>query len=200
MAGVRRIMMVSLGNPGLKYSLTYHSAGHRVLGDIVSHLGPHQPAFSESTVGGLATLSSVGPRYSLFQSPVLMNISGPWVAKAYKKVLSDHQLTPAELGFILVHDDMELDFGMVKIREWDRSARGHNGVKSVKDALKAGSAGKWARVSVGIGRPEARDRESVTDFVLSKMSSKHDAMLRKNGTAGLASALSDLEGKWGFSA
>lgn len=197
MAELRRIMMVSLGNPGARYSRTYHSAGHIALSELALMLGPHQPSFSEHRIGGKATLASIGPRYSLFQSPVLMNISGPWVAKAYRQVLSEHHLAPAELGFVLVHDDMELDFGATKVREWDRSARGHNGVKSTQQSLRKDPAGRWARVSVGIGRPEERDRESVSDFVLSKMSLKHEAMLRRSGGAGLADMLSQLEGKWG---
>ncbi len=46
------------------------------------------------------------------------------------------------------------------------SVRGHNGLKSCVEVL--GSDG-FARVSVGIGRPESKYRDDVSRFVLRKM-------------------------------
>jgi len=85
---------------------------------------------------------------------------------------------------------------VVKIRDWKRSHRGHNGIKSVNGALQANPAGKWARVSVGIGRPDARDKGAVSDFVLSKVSRSARSVLEGNGSRGVFDALTELETKW----
>jgi PTH1 family peptidyl-tRNA hydrolase len=193
---LRRILVISLGNPG-EYRNTYHSAGHIVLEALQRQLSREQPSFASQRIGKQSTLASIGPRYSLLQSPAVMNVSGPWVAKAYKEQLAERGLGPSELGVVLVHDDLEEELGVVKIRDWKRSHRGHNGIKSVNGALQAHPAGKWARISVGIGRPEARDKASVSDFVLAKMPRSARDVLEGTGSRGVLQALMDLEAKWG---
>lgn len=193
---LRRILVISLGNPG-QYRNTYHSAGHIVLEALQRTIGREQPPFSPERIGKNSALASIGSRYSLLQSPTLMNVSGPWVAKAYREQLTDWGLAPAEVGVVLVHDDLEEELGVVKIRDWKRSHRGHNGIKSVNGALKADPAGRWARVSIGIGRPDGRDRAGVSDFVLSKISSGDKRVLEGNGSRGLFEALAELDAKWG---
>ncbi|KAL2132475.1 hypothetical protein VTI74DRAFT_3749 [Chaetomium olivicolor] len=196
MASLRRILVISLGNPG-ELRNTYHSAGHLVLDGLRRQLGRDQPSFQPQRIGRESTLASIGTRYSLLQSPTLMNVSGPWVAKAYRETLTERGLSPSELGVVVVHDDLEEQLGVVKIRDWKRSHRGHNGIKSINAALRADPAGKWAKVSVGIGRPEARDKASVSAFVLSVMPRKERAVLEEQASRGLFDALAELEEKWG---
>jgi PTH1 family peptidyl-tRNA hydrolase len=193
---LRRILVISLGNPG-EYRNTYHSAGHVVLEALQRQISRDQPSFAAQRIGKQSTLASIGPRYSLLQSPAVMNVSGPWVAKAYKEQLAERGLAPSEVGVVLVHDDLEEELGVVKVRDWKRSHRGHNGIKSVNGALQAHPAGKWARISVGIGRPEARDKASVSDFVLAKMPRSARDVLEGTGSRGVLQALMDLEAKWG---
>lgn len=126
-----------------------------------------------------------------------MNVSGPWVAKAYREQLQTQGLDPSEVGVVLVHDDLEEALGVIKTRAWAKSHRGHNGVKSVNGALQPDPRGKWARVSVGIGRPDERDKSAVSDFVLSKMPRHARTVIEDRGSSGLLSALMDLETKWG---
>ncbi|KAG7289344.1 hypothetical protein NEMBOFW57_005711 [Staphylotrichum longicolle] len=192
---LRRILVISLGNPG-EYFNTWHSAGHMVLGSLQRQLGPQQPAFSKQRIGKQNAQASLGSRYSLLQSPTYMNVSGPWVAAAYKELVTQGGLAPSEAGVVLVHDDLEEELGVVKIRDWSRSHRGHNGIKSVNGSLKANPAGKWARISIGIGRPQGRDKEAVSDFVLSKVSGSGKGTLEGSATRGVLQALIELEEKW----
>ncbi|KAK4183683.1 peptidyl-tRNA hydrolase [Podospora australis] len=193
---IRRILVISLGNPG-QYENTFHSAGHNVLQAFQRLLQREQPSFSLEKWGKMQALASIGPKYSLLQSPAVMNVSGPWVAKAYKEELSTQALTPEQLGVVLVHDDLEEELGAIKVRAWKASHRGHNGIKSVNGSLQADPRGKWARVSVGIGRPDQRDKSAVSDFVLSKMPRHARSVVEEKGSSGLLSALMDLETKWG---
>lgn len=196
MSAIRRLLVIGLGNPGAEYRDTFHSAGNIVLESLQRKFPTELSKFESQRHGKKAVLTSTGPKYTLLQSPSVMNISGPWLAKAYKEYLVDNNLTPAEVGLVLVHDDLEEDLGAVKIRPWDRSPRGHNGVKSVHKSLQFDKQTPWARITVGIGRPVSRDPEDVANFVLGKISRHNKAILEENGSSALYQALAELETNW----
>jgi len=71
---------------------------------------------------------------------------------------------------IILHDELELPFGRFSIKtSTGTSARGHNGLKSVM-SIPALKACKLTRVGLGIGRPQSRDPDVVSGYVLEKMS------------------------------
>jgi peptidyl-tRNA hydrolase, PTH1 family len=71
----------------------------------------------------------------------------------------------ADLDRVLVlHDEIDLPFGEVRSRVGGGLA-GHNGLKSLKEGL--GSA-DFARVRVGVGRPDSTDPDVVAGYVLGK--------------------------------
>ena len=167
MAAPTPLFIVSLGNPP-PYSNTLHSAGHfllpSVLGTFAPAAGPLTPHPSYRT-GRAAT---DGP-HAFFLPSTLMNVTGPAIAAAWRAFL---RTVPADLTacarLVLVHDELELELGKVKLRPGGASARGHNGVKSVSQAL-GGSMGQVVRIGVGIGRPESRDKDVVSAYVLRKI-------------------------------
>jgi PTH1 family peptidyl-tRNA hydrolase len=63
---------------------------------------------------------------------------------------------------IVVHDELDLPFGEVRIKLGGGHA-GHNGLRSIIE--RAGSA-DFVRVRVGIGRPPVDFRGEVADYVL----------------------------------
>jgi peptidyl-tRNA hydrolase, PTH1 family len=65
---------------------------------------------------------------------------------------------------LVVHDEIDLPFGEVRTRLGGGLA-GHNGLKSIKREL--GSA-EFARVRVGVGRPNSSDPEIVSAHVLGR--------------------------------
>jgi PTH1 family peptidyl-tRNA hydrolase len=65
---------------------------------------------------------------------------------------------------LVLHDEIDLPFGEIRIRVGGGLA-GHNGLKSLRDSL--GSA-EFARVRVGVGRPETTDPDRVAAYVLSR--------------------------------
>jgi peptidyl-tRNA hydrolase, PTH1 family len=67
---------------------------------------------------------------------------------------------------LVIHDEIDLPFGEVRHRVGGGLA-GHNGLKSLARGL--GGAG-FARVRIGVGRPEATDPRVVSDYVLSRFS------------------------------
>ena len=88
-----------------------------------------------------------------------MNGSGAAVARLGRSL----HLSAADL--IIVFDDIDLPLGAVRIR-MKGSAGGHNGVRSVIEAL---GTDAFRRVKIGIGRPAppGERKELVVDHVLS---------------------------------
>ncbi|KAI1842874.1 hypothetical protein JX266_010892 [Neoarthrinium moseri] len=194
-----RLFVASLGNPA-PYQNTRHSAGHVLLKALQSHL--NFPALKKSKLhaGGLVSSGSdVGrPEYTLWQSPSLMNVSGPGLLKAYKQFIADSAGSSTDgglPGLVVLHDEMETAPGQLRARSGHLSARGHNGIKSVQQSLQSaglltrltddtGNGGKFIKIGVGIGRPAggSRDREEVSAYVLGKFGTSELATLA--GTTG----------------
>jgi PTH1 family peptidyl-tRNA hydrolase len=89
---------------------------------------------------------------------VFMNVSGAAVAALFRK----YKLIPADL--LVVCDDLDLDFGRLKIRPGGSSG-GHRGLNSLISALKVDS---FCRLRIGIGRPP--ERMEPADYVLRSFS------------------------------
>lgn len=155
-----RLLVCSIGNPG-PYLNTLHSAGHTVLNSLAASLS--YSSFQKSRAYGNGLLSD-GADFTLWQSTSLMNISGAGVAAAWRQFQKEGRGEEAKL--VVVHDELELAVGQVKVRRGDASPKGHNGLKSINGLLK----GEYTRIGVGIGRPESRDAGVVAGYVLRKMS------------------------------
>jgi len=117
-------------------------------------------------------LVSAGIDHTLWQSSSAMNVSGVGVAAAWRQFLKDARGEEAKL--VVVHDEMELKLGEVKVKRGDLSPKGHNGLKSIKEVLKGV---EYTRIGVGIGRPESRDPNVVAAYVLRKMSAVEKAKI-----------------------
>ena len=162
---LRPLLVASLGNPS-PHANSLHSAGHHVIDTVRAHLG--MPSFSSKVLrpGKAATGSLTHQHITLWQSPAVMNVSGPVVARTWKSFLStllpDQRDTKSEGGarLVVVHDELEAPLGTVKLR-WGGSAKGHNGLKSCVESL-GGQQAFWCRVGVGIGRPESREKGDVS--------------------------------------
>ncbi|KAI3391155.1 hypothetical protein diail_7822 [Diaporthe ilicicola] len=194
-------LVVSLGNPA-PHANTLHSAGHLALQAAQQQLHRErgQPSFSSERIAKKATKASVGDKYTLLQCPTFMNLSGPWIAKAWKAVLATHQeQDPTRpLGLVIVNDDLEEDLGAIKVQKWERSHRGHNGMRSIKASMNPEQYrdSKWGRVAVGIGRPEARDAATVSNFVLKPWSKHQGGVIYEKSGPGVLAALKEIEEAW----
>lgn len=87
---------------------------------------------------------------------------------------------------IVLHDEIDLPFGEVKVRLGGGLA-GHNGLKSLKRGF--GDANFW-RVRIGVGRPDSTDPEIVSSYVLSRFREpKAEVAALIEGAAGEAERL-----------
>ncbi len=136
-------IIVGLRNPGEKYRATRHNVG----AEAVALLGEaHGASWRRRPLRSRCETADVRlgrQRVTLGLPLRMMNLSGLSVANLVKY----HRVPPE--GLLVVHDDIDLPFGRIRIRSGG-GAGGHNGVKSVAKAL--GSSDFW-RLKIGVGRP-----------------------------------------------
>ena len=99
-----------------------------------------------------------GPRVALLEPLTYMNDagrSGGPARGAYRLPLE---------RVLVVHDEIDLPFGEVRSRVGGGLA-GHNGLKSLRQGL---GGSDFARVRVGVGRPDSTDPEIVAAYVLGR--------------------------------
>jgi peptidyl-tRNA hydrolase, PTH1 family len=149
-------LIVGLGNPGSKYQWTRHNAGFMVLDRFSREAGI--PIARKVFSGLYGEGAFQGERLLLLKPQTFMNLSGRSVAAA----LHFHKIPIQDL--IVIHDDLDIPFGRVKLKEGGGHA-GHNGLRSLLQEL---GNGNFVRVRIGIGRPVHGD---AADYVLSNFSS-----------------------------
>jgi peptidyl-tRNA hydrolase, PTH1 family len=145
-------LIVGLGNPGAKYQWTRHNAGFMVLDRFCQGAGIAVARKTFSALFGEGSFQ--GERLLLLKPQVFMNLSG----RSVNPALHFHKLSLEEL--IVVHDDLDIPFGRVKLKEGGGHA-GHNGLRSLIQEL---GSGEFLRIRIGIGRPA---HEDPADYVLS---------------------------------
>jgi PTH1 family peptidyl-tRNA hydrolase len=134
-------LVVGLGNPGRQYAGNRHNAGFMVVDELVRRTGASEP---RQRMGADLIEGKLGETKVIFCKPMeFMNDSGFAVSRA----LSFWKIPPAQT--VVVHDDMDLDFGRLKLMEGGGTG-GHNGLRSIVAEL--GTEGFY-RVRFGIGRP-----------------------------------------------
>jgi len=134
-------VVVGLGNPGRRYRATRHNVGFRVVDRLASRWGVRVEREAHHALVGEARRG--GERVLLVKPQTLMNLSGD----AAVSVQRFYRVAPAEL--VVIHDDVDLDVGRVRLRRGGR-AGGNRGIESLITAL--GDPG-FVRVKVGVGRP-----------------------------------------------
>lgn len=156
-------MIAGLGNPGQIYARTRHNIGFMVVESIAEKAGidlnktRFDAAFNRVTLYGHPVF--------LVKPLAFMNRSGLPLQKlsAYYKI--------AVTDIIVIHDDMDLAFGVLKIVQ-NRGPGGHNGIKSIVDTV---GDKNFIRVRVGVGHPG--DQNRVTGHVLGGFSPEEQARL-----------------------
>lgn len=150
-------LIVGLGNPGDKYADTRHNIGFRVVELLADRAGIALKKSGHQGIYGVGRVA--GEETTLLLPQTFMNLSGSSVGSACKSLGVD----PGDL--IVIHDDIDLDFGILKIKAGGGHG-GHNGIRHIKEVL---GTGAFARVKVGVGR--GGERGDVSGHVLSRFNS-----------------------------
>lgn len=155
----RTKLVVGLGNPGREYAGTRHNIGFAV---VEQFAGKHGSSFKRKWrfAAEVAEIALGDGRVVVGKPQTYMNRSGVTVAA----MLSWLKITPADM--LVVVDDADLPLGQIRLRASGGSG-GHNGLRSIIEAL-GGSEG-FARLRVGIGR-RGPAGEDITGHVLGRFS------------------------------
>lgn len=151
-------VIVGLGNPGREYAATRHNVGWWLidhLADVWRFDGWKKNGESQVANGAVG-----GVKVRLVKPQTYMNLSG--------QVLKNYVRRPfwsAAKDLLVVVDEVQLPVGRFRIRARG-SAGGHNGLKSVEQAL---DSREYARLRIGVGPSEERKGvyKDLADFVLS---------------------------------
>ena len=161
-------LIVGLGNPGTKYSRTRHNVGFEAIELLATRLkatlkaGRDRALFAE-----VNTTANAQTKHLLLAMPTtFMNESGNAVGPlARRYAISD------PLKIIIVHDELDLEPGVVKIKSGGGLA-GHNGLASITQHLKSQD---FLRVRIGVGKPPSKEQGG--DHVLSKIPARERELL-----------------------
>ncbi len=143
-------IIVGLGNPKEKYQNTRHNLGFMVVEEVgnrverIAFSWKYEERFRAEILKINYTLNA-NISTLLVKPQTFMNNSGVAVAgivNFYKVSLED---------LIIIHDDLDLPLGKIKIRQ-SGSAAGHHGVESV---IKSLGSDKFIRVRLGIGNEKS---------------------------------------------
>lgn len=158
------ILIIGLGNPGEKFENTRHNTGFMAV-DFFAKKNEF-PDF-ELSKKYESQFSQKG-KVTLAKPQTFMNKSG----LAVKKI---QHLTPKTQNLIVIHDDIDLPVGRIKIVK-NRGSAGHKGVESI---IKAVGNKNLARIRVGIAPLKATAKGGVPQNAVSKAKTPESFVIKK---------------------
>jgi PTH1 family peptidyl-tRNA hydrolase len=150
-------VIVGLGNPGREYAATRHNVGWWLidhLADVWRFDGWKKDGNSHVANGIVA-----GVKVRLVKPQTFMNLSGQALRNYVRR-----PFWSAAKDLLVVVDEVQLQVGRTRVRARG-SAGGHNGLKSVEQAL---GTQEYARLRIGVGPSDERKGiyKDLADFVL----------------------------------
>ena len=146
-------LAVFLGNPGPRYALTRHNAGFMAADALAEAKGIRVDRLRFHALTGELRLGQ--ERVLVMKPQTFMNLSGQAVGEAarFYKIPPEHVL--------VVSDEVSLPTGRLRVRT-KGSAGGHNGLKSIIEAL---GSDAFPRIRIGVDAPPHPDYD-MADWVL----------------------------------
>ncbi len=151
-------LIVGLGNPEERYAKTRHNLGFEILDELVRKLNLVDWVKEDKFKSEIIKT----PQLILVKPQTFMNKSG----LAVSLIANYFKISAEEI--IIVHDELDLPLGKIKVRIGGAAA-GHHGVESIIQSL---GTDKFIRVRLGIGNLKTKSAEhknqsmSVEKFVL----------------------------------
>ena len=160
------IVVVGLGNPGLRYAKTRHNVGFMVIDRLVRQTGIRLKDNKKKAMVGVCTIE--GQKVALVKPLTFMNCSGNGVSE----IMSFYRADP-ENELIVICDDVSLSPGMIRIRK-KGSAGGHNGLKNIIAHL---GTEEFPRIRIGVG--EKTEGWDLADYVLARFDKDTEPVMRE---------------------
>jgi peptidyl-tRNA hydrolase, PTH1 family len=159
-----KFLIAGLGNIGVAYAHTRHNIGFDVADALAKK---HEVVFTTQRLAALATIKLKGRQVFCIKPTTYMNLSG----KAVKYWIAKEKI-PLE-NILVIVDELALPLNKLRIRSAG-SAAGHNGLKSIEEALQTD---KYGRLRFGIGNEFVKGQQ--VDFVLGRWSEAEQPLVSK---------------------
>ncbi len=164
--GTPEFLVVGLGNPEKKYTLTRHNSGFLCVDELAEKFGFKINKLKFKAVIADTVINS--HRVIVMKPQTYMNNSG----EAVKEAADFYKIPPEKI--IIIFDDISLDVGKLRIKRKGTDG-GHNGIKSIVGHL--GST-NFPRIKLGVGKKPHPDYD-LADWVLSEFKKDEAAPLKQ---------------------
>ncbi len=157
-------LIVGLGNPGAKYTMTRHNVGFMAIEKLAEKKNTLF-RINKKIIGEIAEIGLGNEKKILLLPKTFMNESG----KSVKAAMKWYGIQPNQILIIL--DDIDMPLGKLRMRSKGGSG-GHNGLKSIINHL---GTEHFYRLKIGIGKPlESNNdkRETTVSHVLGRFNAK----------------------------
>lgn len=156
------IIIIGLGNPGEQYKNTRHNVGFQAVNKIAENFQFPIFNFQSKSNAEISQGEIAGKKIILAKPQTFMNESG----KAVQEIIKNKP----EGDLIIVHDDVDLPVGKIKIVK-ERGSAGHKGVESIIKSI--GNDG-LVRFRIGVG---AEKNSQAMDIVLKNFSESEQKII-----------------------
>ena len=153
--GTPEFIVVGLGNPDRKYTLTRHNSGFLCIDMLSEKLNFRVDKLKFKSLIADTTIN--GHRCIVMKPQTYMNNSG----EAIRECANFYKISPENI--IVIYDDISLDVGKLRIRRKGTDG-GHNVIKSIIYQL---NNDQFPRIKVGCGKKPHPDY-NLADWVLSE--------------------------------
>ena len=188
--------IVGLGNPGEEYELTRHNTGRLALAEFIKNnkveleFNKKLNALADEGKLKKAPSTKLGTgKFQVIFPEGFINKSGLSLKPIVNQIVRKKNVYPvgkriASFGaenLIVVHDDLDLPLGRIKI-SFGKDSAGHRGVESIIKNIKTKN---FIRVRVGIspatpsGKIRKPDSKKVIDFIIGKFKPAELATIKK---------------------
>jgi len=163
------ILLIGLGNPGKKYTLTRHNAGFLAVDKIKEFYKLDKWKFEKKFNAEIIKGEVDGKKTIIAKPQTFMNNSGESInaLKSFYKIKTEN--------IIVVHDDIDINLGKIKTQQ-GRGPAGHNGVKSIINCL---GTNNFSRIRIGIKNEETLGQIPTEKYVLEKFTDKELGVLNE---------------------
>jgi PTH1 family peptidyl-tRNA hydrolase len=160
---MKSYLIAGLGNPGREYKDTRHNIGFMVADRLAAELGIRVGRLQQKALVGNGVY--LGSKVIIAKPVTYMNLSGQAVTSLIRYYGIEQE------NFLVVHDDLDLPFGVLRLRPGGGSA----GQKGMQSIIEQAGTQEFARLRCGIGRPPGQMESAA--YVLQPFSTQDQAEL-----------------------
>ena len=180
--GTPVFLVVGLGNPDKKYTLTRHNSGFLCVDELAEK---HGFKINKLKFKALIADTVINSHRVIVMKPQnYMNLSG----EAVREAVNFYKIPPENV--IVIFDDISLDVGKLRIKR-KGSDGGHNGIKSIVSCI---SSNNFPRIKLGVGK-KPHPEYDLAAWVLSEFKKDEEKPLKEAIDNACDALLLMLDGK-----